>query len=86
MNGNTPIVSATDFVRNFSNYVNLLPRVREINIVRDSQTVAIIKAPPRVKNAKLKKFFGIWKGTELDDDALWKKVLVRRNRKKRYFW
>lgn len=86
MNGNSQMVSVTDFVRNFSSYVNLLPRVREIVLMRDSQSVAIVKAPPRVKNTNLKKFFGIWKGTALDNDELWEKVLTRRNRKKKYSW
>ena len=87
MNGNTPIISATDFVRNFSNYVdNLIPRVSEVTVVRDSVPILMIKATPHLKNAHLRKFFGIWKGTTLDNDKLWADVLKRRNRKIKYSW
>lgn len=86
MNTNAPIVSVTDFVRNFSGYMSLLPKIEEIILTRDSRDVAILKATPREKNAGLKKFFGIWKGTALDNDKLWEEVLTRRNRKKRYLW
>lgn len=86
MNGNTPIVSVTDFARHVSGYISSLPKVQEIILTRDSRPVATMKATPQAKNANLKKFFGIWKGTALDRDELWEKVLTRRNRKKRYLW
>lgn len=86
MTSSSPIVSVTDFVRNFSDYMSLLPKINEIILTRDSRDVAILKATPREKNAGLKKFFGIWKGTALDNDKLWKEVLARRNRQKRYLW
>lgn len=83
---NTPIVPVTDFVRNFREYIDLLPKVTEIVLTRDSYAVATVKSTPKEKNAGLKKFWGIWKGTTLDNDRLWADVLKRRNKKSKYLW
>ena len=87
MNANTPIVPVTDFVRNFASYMASLPGLSEIVLTRDSYPVATIKATSQSKNTELKKLFGVWKGTTLDNDKLWEDVLKRRNKKRRnYSW
>lgn len=81
MNANTPIVSVTDFGRNLSDYVNLLPRVEEIILTRDSRAVATVKSTAEEKNRALLKLQNTWDGSLFDNDKVWKAVAVRRNRK-----
>lgn len=82
MNGNTLIVPITDFVRKSKHYADILPKVREMVITRDGRPYMDVKLTNEERNRRLLKFAGIWKGTELDNDELWAKVFVRRNRKK----
>ncbi len=74
------IVPVTDFVRSFGKYMDMLGELNEIIITRLGKPYAILKPVPIEKNKKLLDFFGIWKGTTLDDDRLWKDVLKRKNR------
>lgn len=62
-------------------YADMLPDIDELILTRDGRPFATVRASPEVKNAKLKSIIGAWKGTDLDDDAFWKKVLKRKNRK-----
>lgn len=79
---NTIIVPITDFVRKLGEYTALLPRVNEIILTREGRPFATVKATPEEKNKQLLKSFGAWKGTNLDSDEFWEKVLVRKSRKK----
>lgn len=81
MNANTPIVSVTDFVRNFSDYVDLLPKVEEIILTRDSRAIATIKSTAEEKNRELLAFLGTWDPKLFANNEAWKAVAVRRNRK-----
>ncbi len=74
-------IPVTDFIRKFGNYAESLPTIEEIVLTRDGRPFATVKATPQEKNRRLLSFFGIWKGTELDDDKLWKEVLTRHNRR-----
>lgn len=76
------IISVTDFIRNFGDYTKILPEVEKLVLTRDGRPFAEVKIVPEEKNKKLLTFFGLWKGTDLDDDKLWKNVLIRKNRKK----
>lgn len=78
----TMIIPITDFVRKFGQYADKLSSLDKIILTREGRPFAELKSTPEEKNKKLLSFAGIWKGTKLDDDKLWKKVLVRRNRKK----
>lgn len=78
----TKIIPITDFIRKFGEYTSLLPKVNKLILTRDGRPFAEIKATPSEKNRKLLSFAGIWKGSELDNDKIWKKVLSRKNRKK----
>ena len=86
MNGNTTIVSTTDFLRNSGKYLNLIPRVEEMLLVRDGRKFATVKATPEEKNRELLKFLDTHDRSLWDDDKVWDKVwkavAVRRNRKK----
>lgn len=77
----TRTVSSTDFIRNFGTYADLLPQIDELVVIRDGRPFATFKATPEEKNRGLLKFSGLWKGTELDDDTIWKTVFKRKNRK-----
>jgi len=50
-------------------------------MIKKSRPFAEVKASPSEKNKKLLSFFGVWKGTKLDNDKLWKEVLKRKSRK-----
>lgn len=76
------IISVTDFIRNFGDYTRILPEVEKLVLTRDGRPFAEVKIVPEEKNKKLLTFFGLWKGTNLDDDKFWKKALTRGNRKK----
>lgn len=78
----TKIIPITDFIRKFGAYADLLPTLDSLILTRDGRPFATVRATPEEKNRQLLSFFGIWKGTSLDNDRLWKNVLKRRNRKK----
>ena len=50
-------------------------------MIKKSRPFAEVKASPSEKNKKLLSFFGVWKGTKLDNDKFWKEVLRRKSRK-----
>ncbi len=82
MNGNTTIAPITDFIRRTKYYEDLLCKnVREIVLTRDGWPFMEVKLTNQERNRRLLALAGTWKGTELDDDKLWAKVFVRRNRK-----
>lgn len=83
MNGNTPIVPITDFIRRTKYYEDLLTDgVHEITLTRDGWPFMEVRLTNQERNRRLLALVGTWKGTKLDDDKLWAKVFVRRNRKK----
>lgn len=78
----TRIIPITEFIRNFGRYADMLPSLRKIILTREGWPYAEVKLTPEERNGKLLKLAGAWKGTELDDDVFWKKVLTRKSRKK----
>ncbi len=78
---NSLIVPVTDFIRRFGDYADMLPHVKELILTRDGRHFATITASPGEKNKKLLSLAGAWKGTELDSDDYWDRVLVRKNKK-----
>jgi len=77
----TKIIPITDFIRRFGAYADLLPHMDKLILTRQGRPFAEVRATAQEKNRKLLKFAGVWKGTKLDDDAYWKKVLSRKSRK-----
>lgn len=78
----TKIIPVTDFVRRFGEYADMLATIDKLILTRDGRPFAEVKMIPEEKNKKLLEFFGLWKGTTLDSDTLWKSVRTRKNRKK----
>lgn len=78
---NIKIIPVSDFIRNFGDYANLLSSVDKIVLTREGRPFATVKATPEEKNRELLNFFGLWKGTKLDNDKLWREVLKRKSRK-----
>lgn len=79
----TRIVPVTDFIRQFGDWAEVLPRIDKIILTREGRPFATVKAAAQVKNEKLLALAGIWKKTRLDSDSLWKQVSTRKNRKNR---
>ena len=77
----TKIIPITDFVRRFGQYADLLPRIDKLILTREGRPFAEVRATAQEKNKKLLKFAGVWKGTKLDDERHWKKILSRKSRK-----
>ena len=82
MNNYNDIISITELRRNFGEITKNLAFKNEIILTRGGEPFAILKAAPNIKRNLLKKAAGSWKNTELDDDEFWKKVLIRKSRKK----
>lgn len=80
----TKIVSTTDFIRNFGTYADMLPKLDKIILTREGRPFASVKSSPEEKNRQLLRSAGIFKGTPLEDDKFWKKVLKRKSKKKVY--
>lgn len=78
---NSKIIPVSDFIRKFGDYAEMLPMVDKIILTRDGRPFATVKATPEEKNRELLNFFGLWKGTKLDSDKFWSKVLTRKNRR-----
>ena len=82
MNNYGDIISITELRRNFGEITKNLASKNEIILTRGGDPFAILKASPNIKRRLLRKTAGAWKNTELDNDDYWKKVLVRKSRKK----
>lgn len=79
----TRIIPVTDFIRQFGDWAEMLPRIDKIILTREGRPFATVKAAAQAKNEKLLALAGIWKNTGLDNDSLWKNVLTRKNRRNR---
>lgn len=77
---NTKTLPISDFIRKFGMYADMLPSIDAIILTRDGRPFATLKTVPEIKNKQLLSMAGVWKGTELDSDAFWKKILKRRNK------
>ena len=75
-------VSINDLRRKFGEIEKELPFVNHFIITKKGKPFAILSADPSVKREMLKSMAGALKGTELDNDDLWKDILKRKSRKK----
>ena len=73
-------ISIDDLRRNFGEIKKELPSVTFILTDRGRE-IATLKASREIKQAMRQSTAGSFKGTELDNDALWKDVLKRHSRK-----
>lgn len=76
------IIPVSDFIRNFGDYADMLPALDKIVLTREGRPFATVKATPEEKNRELLNYFGLWRGTKLDSDKIWAKVLKRKNRRR----
>ena len=77
------IIPVTELRRNFGEITRSLPSIDEIILTKGGEPFAILKAAPEIKRKELRKSAGAFKGTELDNDEIWKKVLKRKSRKEK---
>lgn len=75
------IIPITELRRNFGEIAENLAKLDSLILTRGGKPFAILKALPEEKAKLLRKTAGSWKGTELDNDVLWKKVFKRKSRK-----
>lgn len=75
------IISITDLRRNFGEITANLDKIEEIILTKGGEPFAILKAAPEVKRKMLKKSAGVWRGTALDNEKIWRKVFKRKSRK-----
>ena len=78
----TKVMPITDFIRKFGEYADMLPLMDKFILTRDGRPFATLKATPQEKNKRLLSLRGAWDGRLFGNDAVWKAVAVRRNRKK----
>lgn len=75
------IVSVTDFRRNFGEITANLAEIESLTLIRSGEPFAILRAVPEEKKKVIRKAAGAWKGTSLDSDSFWEKVLKRKSRR-----
>lgn len=75
------IVPITELRRNFGEITENLAKVDSLILTRGGKPFAILRAIPEEKAKLLKKTAGAWKGTDLDNDMLWREVFKRASRK-----
>ena len=77
----TNIIPITQLRRNFGRITAGLARLESITLTRGGKPFAILTAAPEQKMKLLHKAAGVWKGSKLDSDTLWKEVAKRKSRK-----
>lgn len=83
MNSFTPrIISITELRRNFGQLTKNLAKTDSIILTKGGEPFAILKPAQEEKRKILMKTAGAWKGTSLDNNVLWKKVLKKKSRSK----
>ena len=75
------IIPITDLRRNFGEITKDILSVGSYILTKGGRPFAIMKATPELRRENLKKAMGAWKGTDLDNDELWKEVFKRKSRK-----
>lgn len=77
-----PLIPISQMRKKFGEIEAILPYVDQITITKKGKPLAIITAAPEIKRAMIKKYAGSLKGSELDNDKIWKKIFKRKSRKK----
>lgn len=75
------IVSITELRRNFGALTENLPEIDELVLTKGGEPYATLKAVPAEKMKILKRSAGSWKDTPLNNNRLWKGVLLRKSRR-----
>lgn len=75
-------IAISDLRRKFGDIERVLPYVDHFIITKKGKPFATLAATSSVKKSLMKRTAGALKGTNLDSDDLWKKVLKRKSRVK----
>ncbi len=78
--GEEKAISIDDLRRNFGEIKKSLPHVTYI-ITDRGNPIGVLSATREMKKKLMQSTAGAFKGTELDDDKLWKDVLRKHSRK-----
>lgn len=73
-------IAISELRRKFGKIEEALPYVDHFILTKKGKPFATLAATPAVKRSLMKKTAGIFKGTNLDNDAFWKEVLKRKSR------
>lgn len=76
------IVSVTELRRRFGEITAHLIRAHSIILTRDGKPFATLRPVKEIKMTLLRRSFGAWKNTALDNDKLWAAVSRRKSRLK----
>jgi hypothetical protein len=79
----TPTIPISEMRKRFGEIEAALPYLDYILITKKGKPFAKISATDEAKKELLKKSAGSLKGTDLDNDAIWKDVLTKKSRKSR---
>jgi hypothetical protein len=75
------IIAISDLRRKFGDIEQALPFVDHFILTKKGVPFAILSATPSIKKDLMKKTAGAFKGTMLENDAIWKDVLKKKSRK-----
>ena len=84
MRNNTYIdktIAISDLRRKFGEIEKALPYVDHFILTKKGKPFATLTATSSVKKSLMKKTAGAFKGTELENDAVWKEVSKRKSRR-----
>lgn len=76
------IIPVTEMRRNFGAITANLSKYKKIILTRGGRPFAVLRPVDSGGKKNLLKTAGAWRGTELDNDALWRKALKKKSRRK----
>lgn len=74
-------ISINDLRRNFGEIEKSLPLIDHFVVTKKGKPFAILCATSDTKRELMKKTAGVFKGTDLDNDRVWKDILKKKSRK-----
>ena len=76
------IIAINDLRRRFGEIEEALPFVDHFILTKKGKPFAVLSATPLVKRELMKSMAGAFKGSPLESDNVWKKILKRKSRKR----
>lgn len=74
-------IAISDLRRKFGEIEKALPYVDHFILTKKGRPFATLAATSSVKKSLMKRTAGAFKGTELDNDSIWKEVSKRKSRR-----
>lgn len=75
-------IPISDMRKRFGEIEKMLPYVDYITITKKGKPLATISSVPEIKKSLIKKFAGSFKNTDLKSNKIWKKVFIKKSRKR----